>query len=144
MWFRRWFRPKRVRSEGLSSTNGRLTFELDHELAAQLRMAARARAQSPERLAANLLARGLEREALRARAEAALAFLTPREQEVAQLTARGYTNQQIAETLIISPETVKTHVRRVLEKFTLHSKADLRLLLLDLGVRWWEGETHSR
>ena len=57
---------------------------------------------------------------------------------MARLTARGYTNQQIAETLIISPETVKTHVRRVLEKFTLHSKADLRLLLLDLGVRWWE------
>ena len=34
--------------------------------------------------------------------------------------------------------------RRVLEKFTLHSKADLRLLLLDLGVRWWEGDTHSQ
>ena len=59
MWFRRWFRPERVRSEGLSSTNGRLTFELDHELAAQLRLAARTRAQSPERLAADLLARGL-------------------------------------------------------------------------------------
>ena len=144
MWFRRWFRPESVRSEGLPSTNGRLTFELDHELAAQLQLAARARAQSPERLAADLLARGLEREALRARAEAALAFLTPREQEVARLTARGYTNHQIAEALFISPETVKTHVRRVLEKFTLHSKADLRLLLLDLGIRWWEGETHTQ
>jgi hypothetical protein len=26
-----------------------------------------------------------------------------------------------------------------LEKFNVHSKPDLRLLLLDLGLRWWEG-----
>jgi DNA-binding CsgD family transcriptional regulator len=41
--------------------------------------------------------------------------------------------------LVISPETVKTHVRHVLEKFNVRSKAELRLQLLDLGVRWWEG-----
>jgi DNA-binding CsgD family transcriptional regulator len=87
-------------------------------------------------LITNLLARGLEQEALRAQAETTLSILTPREQEVAWLTARGHTNQQIAETLVISPETVKTHVRHVLDKFRVRSKADLRLLLLDLGVRW--------
>jgi RNA polymerase sigma factor (sigma-70 family) len=125
--------------EGPALVNGQLAFELDPELSAQLRMAARAHDMPPETLAADLLTRGLEQEALRAQAEAALAILTPREQEVAWLTARGHTNQQIAGILVISPETVKTHVRRVLGKFGVRSKSDLRLLLLDLGVRWWEG-----
>ena len=139
MRFRRWFHPKRAQPESPSSGNGRLTLELDDGLFAQLRIAAHARGQSPETLTANLLVRGLEQEVLRAQAETTLAILTPREQEVAWLTARGHTNQQIAETLVISPETVKTHVRHVLEKFHVRSKVDLRLLLLDLGVRWWEG-----
>ena len=139
MYFRRWFHPKRVKPESPSSGNGRLTLELDDGLFAQLRLTARAQGQSPETLTTNLLARGLEQEALRAQAKTTLAILTPREQEVAWLTARGRTNQQIAETLVISPETVKTHVRHVLEKFRVRSKVDLRLLLLDLGVRWWQG-----
>ena len=139
MHFRRWFHPKRVKPESPSSGNGRLTLELDDGLFAQLRLTARARGQSPETLTTNLLARGLEQEALRAQAKTTLAILTPREQEVAWLTARGHTNQQIAETLIISPETVKTHVRHVQEKFRVRSKVDLRLLLLDLSVRWWQG-----
>src|SRR3989304_2292861 len=44
----------------------------------------------------------------------------------------GQTNRQIARELWLSPETVKTHLRRTLEHFDLHSKAELRLLLLDL------------
>lgn len=139
MYFRRWFRPKRTQPESPFSGNGRFTLELDDGLFVQLRLAARTRGQSPETLITNLLARGLEQEALRAQAETTLSILTPREQEVAWLTARGHTNQQIAEKLVISPETVKTHVRHVLDKFRVRSKADLRLLLLDLGVRWWDG-----
>ncbi len=139
MYFRRWFRPKRAQPESPFSGNDRFTLELDDGLFVQLRLAARTLGQSPETLITNLLARGLEQEALRAQAETTLSILTPREQEVAWLTARGHTNQQIAEKLVISPETVKTHVRHVLDKFRVRSKADLRLLLLDLGVRWWEG-----
>ena len=135
MWFRRLLRPKPERGRG--GRPGRLSFELDPALSAQLRLAARARQQSTERLISDLLAQGLEREALRLQAEAALSALTKREQEVARLAARGHTNSQIAETLFISTETVKTHIRNVLEKFEVHSKADLRLLLLDLGIRWW-------
>lgn len=122
-----------------SRSNGRMILEVDDELAVQLRRAARTAEQSPEALAAELLARGLEQDAMRAMARSVLEGLSPREQEVAWLTARGYTNRQIAEDLVISPETVKTHVRHVLEKLGVRSKADLRLLLLDLGIRWWKG-----
>jgi DNA-binding NarL/FixJ family response regulator len=139
VWLRRWLHPEGAQVKKASSMNGRLMLELDAKLSARLRATARARGQPPETLAAVLLRRGLEQEALRTQAVAALTTLTPREQEVAWLTARGHTNHQIAEALVVSPETVKTHVRHVLEKFNVHSKADLRLLLLDLGVRWWEG-----
>jgi RNA polymerase sigma factor (sigma-70 family) len=127
-----WFLRRRLRS------NGRLVFEVDAELSAQLRRAARASERAPEAFAAELLARGLKQEAQRTQVQIILETLTPREQEVTWLTARGYTNRKIAEVLVLSPETVKTHVRHILEKLGVSSKADLRLLLLDLGIRWWE------
>ena len=65
-------------------------------------------------------------------------LLPPREQAVARLAARGQTNQQIAEVLVVSTETVKTHVRNVLGKFGVRSKVELRVLFLDLGIRWWD------
>lgn len=121
---------------------GSFQVPLNSELAARLQRAARARGQSPQALAERLLEHGLERAARRALLVGVLQRLTPRQREVAWLTTRGYTNQRIAETLVISPETVKTHIRHVLEEFDLSSKADLRVLLLDLGVRGWriEGE----
>jgi DNA-binding NarL/FixJ family response regulator len=112
----------------------RLVFEADPELGQALRLAARARGQDPELLAADLLQQALAQETRRAQARAALACLTPRQQEVAWLAAGGRTNRQIAETLVVSPETVKTHVRHALDKFGLRSKAELRLMLLDLQV----------
>ncbi|HKZ55714.1 MAG TPA: helix-turn-helix transcriptional regulator [Anaerolineales bacterium] len=135
VWFRR--RPSRAR-EGIPSDQ-RLIFEVDADLSAQLRLAARERDQPPQDLAADLLIQGLEHESLRAQAERVLASLTRREQEVARLAARGQTNQQIAETLVVSTETVKTHVRNVLGKFGVRSKVELRVLFLDLGIRWWDG-----
>lgn len=131
---------KEVFPEGFGPRGDRLAFEVDGELSAQLSLTAHSRGQTVGGLIADLIARGLQQDLLRSQAEAALASLTPREQEVAWLTARGHTNPQIAEALIVSPETVKTHVAHVLEKFGVRSKAELRVRLLDLGVRWWEAE----
>lgn len=55
--------------------------------------------------------------------------LTPREREVLQLIVAGQTNRQIADCLVVSPETVKTHVRHVLGKMGVNRKAELRALL---------------
>lgn len=117
----------------LSHSDEHHMLNLDGALWSRLRHTAMARDRVPEELAADLLARGLEQEAHCARAEITLETLTPREHQVAQLTLRGLTNRQIATMLVISPETVKTHVRHALEKFGLRSKAELRLLLIDLG-----------
>lgn len=115
-----------------------LRLELDPELSARLRQAAERRGRSPQALVHDLLVDGLEQALRRRQVQTALDQLTPRQQQVAKLTTRGYTNYQIAEALVVSPETVKTHIRHVLEKFDIASKADLRVLLLDLKIRWWE------
>ncbi len=51
--------------------------------------------------------------------------LTSREKEVLKLLADGYTNQEIADRLIISVKTVETHRAHILEKLELHTRADL-------------------
>ena len=51
--------------------------------------------------------------------------LTSREKEVLKLIADGYTNQEIADHLIISVKTVETHRAHILKKLELHTRADL-------------------
>jgi len=51
--------------------------------------------------------------------------LTDREREVLILVAEGYTNQQIANTLHISPKTVDVHRVNIMTKLDLHNRTDL-------------------
>jgi non-specific serine/threonine protein kinase len=51
--------------------------------------------------------------------------LTPREQEVAGLVARGLTNRQIGQLLVISERTADTHVSNILNKLGLASRAQV-------------------
>jgi DNA-binding NarL/FixJ family response regulator len=51
--------------------------------------------------------------------------LTRREREVARLVARGCTNRQIAEQVVIALRTSDTHVTHILTKLNLHSRAEL-------------------
>ena len=63
--------------------------------------------------------------------------LSPREQDIAALTCLGYTNRQISARLSLSPETIKTHVRNVLIKFGVKSKAELRHILAHWDFSGW-------
>jgi DNA-binding NarL/FixJ family response regulator len=63
--------------------------------------------------------------------------LTDRELEVLKLVAQGMSNREIAEDLYISENTVKNHVRNILEKLHLHSRMEavvyaVREKLLDI------------
>jgi DNA-binding NarL/FixJ family response regulator len=58
------------------------------------------------------------------RDEDPLAALTEREREVLSLLADGLRNREIAERLVISEATVKTHVRHVLEKLRARNRAE--------------------
>ena len=69
--------------------------------------------------------------------------LSQREQQVAALICLGYRNYEIAQTLVIAPETVKTHLQRIFNKFDLRSSKELRLALKDWDFRdWWEHNRH--
>lgn len=52
------------------------------------------------------------------------ALLSPRETEVLGLIARGYTNTQISRALFISASTTKVHVRHILEKLGVRTRAE--------------------
>lgn len=52
-------------------------------------------------------------------------ILSNREKEVLQLVMKGHKNASIAALLQISPETVKSHMHRMMEKFVVHSRTQL-------------------
>ncbi|MFY7065592.1 response regulator [Nocardiopsis changdeensis] len=55
---------------------------------------------------------------------AAIPQLTPRETEVLKLVARSLNNREIGERLFITENTVKNHVRNILEKLQVHSRTE--------------------
>ena len=60
--------------------------------------------------------------------------LTPREREVVALVALGLTNPDIAERLVISPATSKTHVSRAMLKLGAHDRAQLVVFAFHAGL----------
>jgi len=115
----------------------RLAFHADEELLQSLQTIAEREQRHTGEIASELLSSALARRQVDNRLVTHWRFLSPREQQVAALTCLNFTNRQIAARLMITPETVKTHVRNVLRKFDLHSKADLRRALADWDFSAW-------
>ncbi|QLY30282.1 response regulator [Nocardia huaxiensis] len=70
----------------------------------------------------------------RAAAGPRLRALTPRETEVARLIGNGLTNAQIARHLELSEATVKTHVKRIIGKLGLSSRAQVVVAVYESGL----------
>jgi DNA-binding NarL/FixJ family response regulator len=60
--------------------------------------------------------------------------LTDREREVMALVAKGLSNDEIAERLVVSPATARTHVGRAMMKLRAHDRAQLVVLAYETGL----------
>ncbi|EPH06128.1 hypothetical protein HMPREF1531_00777 [Propionibacterium sp. oral taxon 192 str. F0372] len=105
------------------------------QLTDAVRSVARGDAVLTPRITRQLLARSplrkVDEQQARERREAAekLAVLTEREREVVDLIADGLTNAEIAEKLVLSTETTKTYVKRLLTKLGLRDRIQIVLLV---------------
>jgi DNA-binding NarL/FixJ family response regulator len=68
------------------------------------------------------------------RVPAALDQLTPREREVLRAVAAGLTNTEIADKLVVSEATVKTHVGSILAKLDLRNRVQAVIFAYDIGL----------
>lgn len=61
-------------------------------------------------------------------------LLSPRERQVLQLVAEGYTNQQIADRIFVGVKSVETYRARIGQKLSLNSRADFVRYALEAGL----------
>jgi DNA-binding NarL/FixJ family response regulator len=67
--------------------------------------------------------------------EARLGTLTAREASVLELLVEGFDRARIARELFVSPNTVRTHIQRILTKLGVHSSLEAVALAIDAGLR---------
>ena len=113
-------------------------FLLKDTPAATLLDAIRVVAQGEALLAPSVTRRLIERFASAPSSNApppkSLDVLTGREREVLGLIAKGLSNQQIADELVMSPATAKTHVSRIMTKLHARDRAGLVVLAYESGL----------
>jgi DNA-binding NarL/FixJ family response regulator len=112
-------------------------FLLKDATAAELVHAVRVIAAGDALLAPSVTRRliaGFTRQPSAAPAPARLAALTARETEVLRLIARGLSNTEISDILVIAEQTTKTHVSRILAKLGLRDRAQAVVVAYESGL----------
>ena len=102
------------------------------ELVTAVRAAARGESYFSPTMATMMLEGYRSRLAAEGRDECDL--LTEREREILQMEAEGKTNQEIADSLVVSIKTVQTHRARMMEKLEAHDRTELVKHAIRLGM----------
>ncbi|MFJ6434336.1 response regulator [Streptomyces sp. NPDC091416] len=114
-----------------AGASGFLTKEVEP---AELRRAVAVVAAGDSLLSPGVTRRVIERFAHRPRPTATLHALTARENEVVRLVAEGLSNDEIADALVISPLTAKTHITRAITKLGLRDRVQLVITAYEHGL----------
>jgi DNA-binding NarL/FixJ family response regulator len=104
------------------------------DLLAAIRVVAAGEALLAPRITRRLIAEFARRPDPARVAPGALGHLTDREREVLALVARGLSNAEIAEQLVVSPATSKTYVSRILTKLHARDRAQLVAIAYETGL----------
>jgi DNA-binding NarL/FixJ family response regulator len=104
------------------------------ELIQATRAAYRGETLIPARMLGSLLARLIEKRRQRDDAMRQMSRLTRREREILVLLAQGADNDVIAQSLVISPRTARTHIQNVLAKLEVHSRLEAAAFVIRSGI----------
>jgi DNA-binding CsgD family transcriptional regulator len=119
-------------------------FLQDEELITTIKEVAKRERRTEEEIVAEFTKVGLNQFLTQHELDNRWSSLSQREQQVVALICLGHRNYEIANILGIAPETVKTHLQRIFDKFQLRSSRELRLALKDWNFRdWWEHNQQS-
>lgn len=105
------------------------------ELIAATRAIHRGETLIPGQMLGVLLASLIRRRREQDEALRKLSGLTRREREVLALLAEGGDNDSIAQVLVISPQTARTHIQNVLAKLEVHSRLEAAAFVMQNGIR---------
>jgi DNA-binding NarL/FixJ family response regulator len=132
--------PSRLRKllQKLKGSDSR-TFQADQELLSAVQEAAQEQGRTEEEVWMEFVRAGHDQYLQTSELEERWDTLTEREQEVTALACMAYRNYEIAETLNISHETVKSHMQNIFTKFDIRDRNELRRALKDWRFEeWWE------
>ncbi len=104
------------------------------QLIAAIRIVAAGDALIAPSVTRRLIAEFAARPSPPAAAPSGLADLTPRELDVLRLVARGRSNAEIADELVVSATTVKSHVARILMKLDIRDRVQAVVLAYESGL----------
>jgi len=104
-------------------------FALDADTYKSLQLIAEREQTTPEQVAARLFEFAIHEQDLQTGALRYWEDLTPRQKQVVAHICQRDTDRQIAAALHIAPNTVKSHVKTILEKYQVNNRAELRLLM---------------
>ncbi|MGH2784268.1 MAG: response regulator [Actinomycetota bacterium] len=104
------------------------------ELIEAARAVSRGETLIPRQMLGPLLARLIRRRRQQDEALTMIERLTRREREILALLAQGADNQTIAQQLVISPETARTHIQKVLGKLRVHSRLEAAAFVMKHGL----------
>jgi DNA-binding CsgD family transcriptional regulator len=116
-----------------------ITFHSNFELLSIIRETAQKQGTTEEEVWISFARDGSYQYLQNLKLEACWDNLSEREQEIAALACLKNRNSEIANILGISPETVKTHLRNIYNKFSIRSRRELQLILTNWRFKeYWE------
>ncbi len=114
------------------------TYEISESLQVTLSTIAKHEGRPEQDLLPDILAAGLSQYVTKDKLWNRWQSLSAREKDVAALACLGYTNREIGKRLNISAETVKVYLQRVIMKFGVKGKSQLRMLLDEWDFTAWD------